>query len=497
MGEHDIFLRLKNISKAFPGVQALDKVTVDIQRGEVHAIIGENGAGKTTLMNIIFGALNADDGTMYINDEEVNIRKPKDALDCGVNMIFQEITLMLELTVAENIFIDRLFQRSKMPFVRWKKLFKDSKEILERLDIQIDPKALVKDLSIGQQQLVEIAKAVSANIKIVIMDEPTSSLSGSETQKLFSIINQLKKQKVSVIYITHKLDEIFKIADRVTVLRDGKCIDTLYVTKTNKEELISLMVGRSIEDVYVKEEYTKGEIILEVKNLNREEFFKNISFILRSGEILGFYGLVGAGRTELALSILGFYPLEGGEIYIKGNKVRINTPNDAILNGIGYLPEDRKTQSIFNTLTVKDNITVSNIKKYSDFSFIRKFKEINASNEYIQRLNIRTPSVYQMVVNLSGGNQQKVVLSRILDVKPKIMILDEPTRGIDVGAKAEVHQTIKELAGSGIGIMLISSEMPEILRIADRIITMRNGEITGDYIRDEVDQEVLLKATSL
>ncbi|MBN1834314.1 MAG: sugar ABC transporter ATP-binding protein [Spirochaetales bacterium] len=490
-------LQVENISKAFPGVQALNRVSMDVQRGEVHALIGENGAGKSTLMSIIFGALRADDGVVRLDGRPAVISSPKHALDAGISMIFQEISLFPDLTVAENIFIDRLPRRGRATLVDWARLYGEAKELLADIGIVLQPRARVKDLSIGQQQLIEIARAWSMNSQLVIMDEPTSSLSGPETERLFEIIRLLKKRGIAVIYISHRLDEIFVIADRVSVLRDGMHVATRELKNTNKNELVALMVGREVSDMYARRKKQVGGEILRVEGFSREGFFQDISFSLKQGEILGLYGLVGSGRTELALSLFGYYGHDEGRVYVDGRPARIRSTLHAMEQGIGYLPEDRKEQSLIPIASVKDNITLANIRAYVRGLFVDKRREAASAREYVERLNIRTPSIFKKVMELSGGNQQKTVLSRILEKKPRIMILDEPTRGIDVGAKAEVHFMIEELAERGIAIILISSEMPEILAIADRILVMRNGHLGGEFLREEADQEKLLKAASL
>ena len=489
-------LRVEGIAKAFPGVQALDHVTLDIKPGEVHALVGENGAGKTTLMNIIFGALRPDAGAIYLNGERAAIEEPRDALRHGIAMIFQEISLFPDLSVAENIFLNRLPRRGRSALIDWPKLQADAGDVLNRIGLNLDPGMPVKDLSIGHQQLVEIARAMSAQARLVIMDEPTSSLSELETRKLFELIRLLKADHVAVIYISHRLEEIFSIADRVSVLRDGKSVATLEVSAVNREVLVALMVGRPVAELYAERKPAEGRPIFKVDHLTRAGFFEDINFALGAGEVLGFYGLVGAGRTELALSLSGHHPVESGGIFMQGAPVRLRSPQDALACGIAYLPEERKADSLFPILSVKDNISLSTIRARSKFTWIDQEHERLIANDYVERLRIRTPSIDKTIETLSGGNQQKAVMARILALQPKIMILDEPTRGIDVGAKSEIYQIVAGLAGQGVGIILISSELPEVLGMADRIVVMRSGRITGTFLRAEADEEKLLHAAS-
>jgi ABC-type sugar transport system ATPase subunit len=491
-------LSIRNISKSFPGVKALDDVNVEIDGGEVHALVGENGAGKTTLMNVIMGILQPDSGSMFIDNKEVQINHPIDALGQGISMIFQEVNLISTLSTAENVFIGKLPRKKKSSLVDWNRLYTETKDVLEKVGIKISPKEKVLNLSVGQQQMIQLAKAISSSPKIIIMDEPTASLSGTETETLFDIIKELKSQGKSVIYISHRLEEIFEIADRVTVLRDGKVIDTVSAKDVTRDDLISLMVGRYMDKMYKKAKRVLGDTVLSVKHLCKEGNFEDVSFDLKSGEILGIYGLVGAGRTEMALSIYRAFSYTSGEIYIEGKKVRIKSPEDAIRQGIMYLPEERKEQSIIPLMSIKENITISNLRDYSNFIFPVLAREREISEKYVNRLKIKITSLNQQVLNLSGGNQQKVTFSRLLALKPKIMILDEPTKGIDVGAKAEIHAIIEELAESGIGVIVISSELPEVMAISDKIMVMCLGKVTGVFPSSgELTQEDLLKAACM
>ncbi|MCL4385500.1 MAG: sugar ABC transporter ATP-binding protein [Cyanobacteria bacterium] len=490
-------LKIRNISKTFPGVKALDHINLDIYEGEVHAIVGENGAGKSTLMNLIMGIFLPDEGEFFLNEKRVFINNPNKALELGINMIFQEINLIPTLSVAENIFSGRLPKIKNSPLVDWKKLKKDTEKILEQLCFDIKPIEKVSNLTTGQKQLIQVAKAISSDSNIIIMDEPTASLSNKETEQLFNIIRNLKKGNKSIIYISHRLEEVFEIADKITVLRDGKLIDTLLKKDATKEKLISLMVGRYVKEMYKEKKHIITDTILSINNFNKSGLFKDVSFELKKGEILGIYGLIGAGRTELALSIFGILAVDSGKLFLYGNELKIQNPVQAIQNGIGYLPEERKEQSILPLMNIKENITISNLKKYCNFIFINDNKERVVAEQYVKMLNIKTPFITQKLMNLSGGNQQKVTIARLLALAPKILILDEPTKGIDVGTKAEIHAIIEELAKNGIGIIVISSELPEIMAISDRILVMKLGKVSALFDNNKgITQEILLKAAS-
>jgi len=497
MNSSDYLLQLEKISKYFPGVQALDNVSFNISKGDVHAVIGENGAGKSTLMNIIYGVFPPDAGDIYLNGKKITFLDPHDALENGISMIFQEISLLQELSVAENIFVGRL-PRNRLKFVNWKDLKSRSKNLLDQMEISIDPMVKVKDLSIGQQQMVEIVRAVSFNSRLVIMDEPTSSLSAHDSDLLFKVIKRLKDRGITVIYITHRLDELFGVVDKVTVLRDGKHIATLNIDKVDKEKLITLMAGRKVEEIESKRSYKQNIEIFKVINFNKSGFFSDISFSVNKGEILGIYGLIGAGRTELALSLIGEMQKDSGTIVLNDRKLKVNSTQQAIKYGISYLPEDRKKDSILSILSVKENITISSLRSIAKQKwFIDYRKENKVVTYFLKKLRIKVSSSSQIIMNLSGGNQQKVVLSRIMATNPKIMILDEPTRGIDVGAKIEVHSLIRELAENGLGIIIISSEMTELLAIADRIMVMKKGKIADIVPCEDADPELLLKLASV
>jgi len=489
--EGDTVLEVKNISKAFPGVQALDRVHLRIKRGEVHALVGENGAGKSTLMKVILGIYKPDNGEIIINGTEKKINNPSDALKAGISMIHQEISLIPHRTIAENIWIGRE-PVDKLGLLDWKKLYRKTEELLEELNLKLNPKTIVKELSVSAMQMVEIARSVSYNSDIIIMDEPTSALTQAEVDILFTIIKKLKEKGISIIYISHKMDEIFKIADMVTVFRDGKWVDTKPIEELNINKIISMMVGRELNQIFPKEKVPIGETVLEVKNLTKKGVFSDVSFSIRKGEILGVAGLMGAGRSEVMNAIFGIDRFDRGEIYIDGKKVDITCPRDAIANGIGMVTEDRKLFGLVLCRSVLENITYASLDELSNWIFTNKKNEVNASEMMIKTLSIRTPSYKQKVGSLSGGNQQKVVLANWLLTKPKILILDEPTRGIDVGAKAEIHKLMSQFAKEGMAIIMVSSELPEILGMSDNIMVMHEGQVKGMLSKDEATQEKIL-----
>uniref|UniRef100_A0A7C3MHK5 Sugar ABC transporter ATP-binding protein n=1 Tax=Dictyoglomus thermophilum TaxID=14 RepID=A0A7C3MHK5_DICTH len=493
-------LRMEGISKTFPGVQALDRVDFEAYSGEVMALVGENGAGKSTLMKILSGAYRKDAGRIYVDGKRVEIQDPYHAQLLGISTIYQELNVTPNQTVAQNIFLGREIKRKgilgKLGFVDKKEMEKRAKEILDRVGANIDPKELVKNLSVAQRQMVEIAKALSLDAKIIIMDEPTSALGPEEVEKLFEIIRQLKEHGIAIIFISHRLEEIFKIADRITILRDGKMVGLMSRDEATFDKVIYLMVNRPLGDMFKKEEVSKGKPLLDVKNL-KSEIIKDVSFTLYEGEILGIAGLVGSGRTELVRLIFGADPKISGEIYLNGEKVEIQSPEDAVKHGIGLVPEDRQNQGLILKMSVRENIGVTIIRKILKFlGFIDKNKLTEIAENFVKRLNIKTPSIFEKVLYLSGGNQQKVVLAKWLASNPKVLILDEPTRGIDVGAKAEIHAIMSQLAKTGIGIIMISSEIPEILAMSDRILVMSEGKIVAELPRSEATQEKIMAYAS-
>jgi len=492
MDYDDFVLRMERISKQFPGVQALDDVTFRVARGEIHALVGENGAGKSTLMKILTGAIPCDSGQIILRGQEVEIDSPGRAQQLGISMIHQELALIPYLNIGQNIYLGRE-PRGRLPgLIAWSQLYSQAQGQLARLNMDLDPLTLVVDLPIAQQQMVEVAKALSFNADIIVMDEPTSALTERETDTLFEVMRTLKAQGVTIIFISHRLEEVFEIADRVTVLRDGRLIGVAPITEVSTDDVVRMMVGRELGEMYPKQTVARQDVVLRVQGLTRGNELRDVSLELRRGEILGVAGLVGAGRTPQARALFGIDPIERGEIWVDGQAVRINSPRTAIRLGMGFVPEDRKEQGLFLGMAVRENITIGVLDRKSILGFLR-FRELDRLAEgYVQQLDIRTPSLRQRVRNLSGGNQQKVVIARWLTLHPKILILDEPTRGIDVGAKAEIHALMNRLAGEGVGIIMISSELPEILGISDRILVMRQGQIVGEFTRQEATQDAIM-----
>lgn len=490
----DPILEMKNISKSFPGVRALRGVNLKIYPGEVHALLGENGAGKSTLIKIIAGIYSADEGEVYINNTKVNISGVNAAMNAGISVIHQELCLASNMSVASNIFMGRE-KSSSFGIMNYKEQKKLAQEILDANGLEIDAGEKVGNLTVAQQQMVEVAKALSQNARIIIMDEPTASLSDREVTSLFRTIERLKKKDVAIVYISHRLDELYTICDKVTVLRDGEYINTASIRDVGRMELIRMMVGRELSELFYKPEVEPGETVLEVKNMSRGNKVRNISFSLKKGEILGFYGLVGAGRTELMRLIFGIDQKDQGQIFVEGKEVRINRTSDAIKNGIALVPESRKEQGGILIQSVGYNMVLSVLDKiYRGLTVEKEMKKI-LIDKYIRSLKVKVPSVEEKLMNLSGGNQQKVILGKWLATEPKILILDEPTRGIDVGAKKEIYQLIADLAGRGIAIIMISSDMEEIFNMSTRIIIMHEGRATGECGNDVTQEQLLIKAT--
>ncbi len=491
----DVILEMRGISKTFSGVYALRDAQLTIRRGEVHALIGENGAGKSTLMKIILGVHAPDAGEMTFKGKAFRPQKPMDALQAGISMIHQEISLADNMTVAENIWIGR--EPASHGFVNYKALREDAAKLLAELRIIIDPSEKVGHLSVAQMQMVEIARAISYNADLIIMDEPTSALTEEEVGMLFSIIRTLRDKGVSVIMITHKLDELFEISDAVTVLRDGSYVSAHPISEIDEKKLISLMVGRELSELFPKQEAQIGETVLRVQGLTRKGLFEDVSFAVHRGEILGVAGLMGAGRSEIMTALFGGMPVDGGEIYIDGERVAIRNPRDAIRHGLAMVTEDRKLTGLSLCRSCKENISVTNLKRTSPSAFLNKKKEMEEVREMIHALSIRLADPEQAVRSLSGGNQQKIVLARWLLTAPKVLILDEPTRGIDVGAKSEIHRLISELACKGMAVIMISSELPEVLGMSDRIMVVHGGRVRGVLSRAEATQEnVMALATN-
>lgn len=489
-------LVMKSISKRFPGVQALEKVDFEAKGGEVHALVGENGAGKSTLMKVLIGIYPPDEGEIFLNQKKVSINNPLEAEKLGISMIFQEFNLVPHLTVAENIFFSAL-PHNRIGKINWKELWAKSEAVLKELEIPINPKAIVKNLTVSEMQMVEIAKALSKNTRIIIMDEPTSALTRGETEILFKQIKKLTSQGVAVIFIGHHLEEIKEIADRITVLRDGRKVATVNNVNVSKEDIAAMMVGRRIETMFPKtQNFSRKEIILTVKSLTRKGIFENVSFSLKKGEVLGIYGLVGSGRTQVARSIFGEDPLDEGEVWIESEPIIIKHPKDAVQKGIGLVPEDRSQHGLLLGMSVRENISLPNLEKASSRGWINNLKEREMATRQVNKLSIKTPSLDQKVLYLSGGNQQKVVVAKWLEKNPRVLILDEPTRGIDVGAKAEIYSLIDKLAQEGVGIIMISSELPEILGISDRILVMREGRIVAELLREEATPQKIIMAAA-
>jgi ribose transport system ATP-binding protein len=489
----NVVLSLKDITKRYPGVLALNHVSFDLQEGEVHALLGENGAGKSTLIKAVAGAIDLDGGIITVNGQDYPKMTPHLSRSLGIEVIYQEFNLVPTMSVAENIFLgDRA---GKSPLVDFGTMKSRAREIFKPFNVDINPDALVRDLPPAKQQIVEIAKAVSKNVKILIMDEPSAPLSVSEVEHMFEIIRHLKHRGVTIIYISHRLEEVFRISDRVTVMRDGRYVATKLTQDTNRKELISLMVGRELKESYPSRSNPPGEIALEVKNLSGNGD-KDISFSVRKGEILGISGLVGAGRTELAMLLFGAVPIEGGELWVDGKLVQIRSPQDAIQQGIGLLTEDRKGQGLFLEMGVRWNISFPIIRRLSKYGVVNTRTENEIAEKYKQRINIKTPSLTQRVINLSGGNQQKVVLAKSLAAESDILIFDEPTRGIDVGAKQEIYNLMCELANNGIAILMISSDMEELLGMSDRIVVLCEGRLAGEVRREQFSQDYILDLAS-
>ena len=483
-------LELKGICKSFPGVKALDNVQLSVRPGTVHALMGENGAGKSTLMKCLFGIYKMDAGEIYLDGEKIDIKDPDDAMSKGIAMVHQELQPVLARSVGENLFLGRFPTKNYGPLkvIDHKKMYEDTKMWLDEVGMDFDPKAQLGSLSIGQMQSVEIAKAVSHQAKVVIFDEPTSSLSDKEVDALFRIMNDLRSKGVAMIYISHKMDEIKRIADDITVMRDGGYVGTWPAAEMTTEQIIAKMVGRELTNVYPDKDNEIGDVVLEVKDLCsiHPKSFQHVSFKLRKGEILGFGGLVGAQRTELMEGIFGIRGVASGEVYMHGKKVNIKHPIDAMNAGLGLITEDRRGNGIFGCLSIKDNVGVSVYNKYLKAGFVLDHKKINTVvDDSIKKLRIKTPSMKEHIANLSGGNQQKVIVSRWLANDPDVLIMDEPTRGIDVGAKHEIYEIMNDLAKQGKAIIMISSEMAELLGMSDRVCVMCNGRLTGEITEKE------------
>ncbi|MHB8089978.1 MAG: sugar ABC transporter ATP-binding protein, partial [Anaerolineaceae bacterium] len=487
---HQPLLRMANISKHFPGVQALDNVDFEVYPGEIVGLLGENGAGKSTLIKILSGVYTKDQGSIYFRGESIDPKNPQDSQSLGISTIYQELALVPQLSVAENLFLNR--EPRLIPalgMIDFKKMEADARIILHDLGVDIPPNKLLKDLTVAAQQMVEITKAVSRNANLILMDEPTSALSNKEVKAIFEIMNRLKEKGVSVVFVSHRLEEVMKIVDRVIVMRDGQRVGELPIQEASMEKIIRLMVGREV-GLFHKIEKEIKEPVLEVRGLSGNNLVKDVSLTVRKGEIVGLAGLVGAGRTDVARLIFGADRRTSGTILINNEPVQINNPSDAVEYGIGWVPEDRKQQGLVLGMNMKENASIAILQRISNLFGVINLKQQNEIvKNYIKKLNIATSSMEKQVNELSGGNQQKVVLAKWLATKPKVLIMDEPTRGIDVGAKAEVHALISQLAKEGMAILMISSEMPEIMGMSDRVIVMCQGRITGEFDTADFDQE--------
>jgi len=487
-------LELRHITKLYPGVVALDDVSLGFTRGEVHAIIGENGAGKSTFIKVITGAILPTSGEVIFEGKKIEENSPRKSLELGITAIYQELNLLKHLSVAENIYYNRY--KKKRGFIDFKAMETDAGEVISRLGVKINPKTLVKELTVGYQQLIEIAKSLSQNVKVMIMDEPSAALTNNELEYLFQIVKTLKKEGMAIIYISHRMEEIFRLCDKVSVFRDGHHIRTMDVKNTDQDELIRLMVNRKLKDTFPVFAPQRGEKVLEVKNITTS-LLKDVSFTAYRGERLGFAGLVGAGRTEMARAVYGADPIDMGEVRIQGRTVSIHSPEDAIKEGIVLIPEDRKQQGLFLKMSVKDNTSFVYAPKIINvLHIIQSKKEDRICQQQIQKFRVKTPSANQLVKNLSGGNQQKVILGKWLLMNCDIIIFDEPTRGIDVGSKQEIYEMINQLAREGKVVILISSELPELIGMSDRVIVMAEGAVAGELGKDEIDQERILELAS-
>jgi ABC-type sugar transport system ATPase subunit len=491
---NDVLLEARNISKTFPGVKALDGISLTLRKGTVHALCGENGAGKSTLMHILIGMYRKDAGDLVFKGKKVDFALPKQALDAGISIIEQELTPIYDMTVAENIFLGR--EPVKFGFIDYPRLNKMAADVLNDLEVRIDPAQKMKLLSLAEIQLVEIAKAISYDSEVIIMDEPTSAIGEKEVENLFKIISLMKKKGKGILYVSHRLKEVFTIADEITVLRDGRHISTEPIDNMDTSKLVSLMIGRKVGEDFIKETSPTGATLLSVEKFSKKGQFNNISLSLKKGEVLGIFGLMGAGRSEFLHALYGMAKPDQGEIRIEDRKVKINSPRDAIKNGIALVTEDRKKMGLVLTSSVRENISLASLKELTSGLFINERREKLQVMDMVRKFNIKITGLKHLVKNLSGGNQQKVVLGKCFLTAPKILLLDEPTRGIDVGAKREIYKIISAYTGEGYGVIMISSEIPEILSMSDRIVVFKNGSIAGEFTKAEANQENLLHIAS-
>lgn len=496
-----IILRAESISKSFGGIKALDNVSLELYKGSVNAIVGENGAGKSTLMKILAGAYQEYEGELFLDGNKVAFANPKDAQHYGISIIYQELNLFPYLSVSENIFLGREFT-NRFGLIDYKKMHSEARTLLDRLDLQINPQIQVSNLRIGQQQIIEIAHALSLESRIVIMDEPTSAISEHEIDVLFELIRSLKAQGVTIVYITHKLDELFQIADYLTVLRDGKFISSCPISDVSQDDIVKMMVGRNMKDFFVKSNHVQPREVLSVKDIclahpkrQGDYIVDHVSFTVKAGEVLGLSGLMGAGRTELLETIFGLHSKKSsGNIRLNGRELKFNSPIDAINSGIGFITEDRKQEGLVLQMSVASNISLVSLKQTEKFGFLSTKLENRLARNYVERLKIKTSSIQKMVENLSGGNQQKVIIAKWLAIHPSVLLLDEPTRGIDINAKNEIYKLISELAQNGLAIVIVSSELPEIMAISDRIIVLSEGKQTAEFTHAQATEELIMKA---
>ncbi len=491
----EYILELKNMTKRFSGVEVLHEVSFSLRSGEVHALLGENGAGKSTLVKVMTGVHQPDKGEIYLDGKRVSFVDTRESRQLGIAAIYQELSLFPDLDVAENIFVGRQ-PTTTGGRIDWRKLYADAEQLLLSLGVHLDLKQKARSLSIAQQQMVEIARAFSINARILIMDEPTSSLTLNEVADLFRLVRRLREEGAAIVFISHRLEELFELADRVTIMRDGSYVDTCSMKDVTRDDLIRLMVGRTITDLFPKQDVKPGEVMLKVENLARAGSFRDVSFELRRGEILGMAGLVGAGRTNVARAIFGVEPATAGSIQLEGREVAITSPQQAIKLGLAYVPEDRQLHGLIPAMPITSNISLPMLFKYARRGWLQDKTERKAAYDAALQMEVRANNIWQMARELSGGNQQKIVLAKWLSTKPRILILDEPTRGIDVGTKAAVHALMSKLAAEGMAILMISSELPEILGMSDRVIVMREGHMTAHFSRAEATQEKIISAAT-
>lgn len=489
-------IEMSGINKSFYNVRVLKDVSFQLFPGEIHALVGENGAGKSTLIKILTGIYKRDSGTLRYKGEEVEFHNPKEAEEAGIAIIHQELNNIPYMTIAENFFLGKEKTYKYTPFLLEREMIENTKQILNNLGIDLDPKQLIADCSVGEQQMVDIAKAVSQNSEVIIMDEPTAALTDREIESLFTVMEQLREQGVAIIYISHRMEEIFRMCDRITVLRDGQTIGTKLVAETNFEEIVRMMVGRELGERFPERTRVPGDIRLKVENFTLDEKIKNINFYVREGEILGVAGLMGAGRTEIMEGLFGARKVKSGTLYLDGEKLEIKGPDHSIKNGIAFVTEDRKSEGLVLNMSIRENITLPNLEKVSARGFLKKKTEETFVDELVKKLQIKASGREQVVKTLSGGNQQKVVFGKWLGIEPKVLILDEPTRGVDVVAKKEIYDIMNQLTEHGVSIIMVSSELPEILGMSDRIMVIHEGEIAAIFNREEATQEKIMAAAT-